>query len=322
MLDQPLSSCIDRAIARLPELCRHAPASATALVSWASALGATGRARDHFDGGRAVIFLLPWWLEQRIRPVPDIQLHERLVDASISAYYLVRLIDNVMDENASEERALLPLLGILHSNFVLAYAALFPPGDPFWSHFHRHWNATCEAALREKALSAISSTEFRDVVAAKKSGIKIALAAVCCRYGRLDLLGPWCEFFDRFSCWQQMANDTFDWVRDLRHGNRTYLLSEGSRQKRARESVAGWMVRRGFAWSIGWLDEEMRGLRGAARQLHSPELVRFLEYRDAEVREHALDLGPKLEEVTRLVDAFEPPGSAGTPSRRGPRGAG
>jgi hypothetical protein len=306
MLDRTLSECVDRAIALLPYACRDAPASTEALVGWAARLSPTGRARDYFDGGRSVMFLLPWWLEKRIQPVPDVRFQELLVESTVSAYYFVRIVDNLMDEDAAEERSLLPLLGILHANFTRAYARLFSPDDPFWNHFDRHWNGTAEAAIREKTLTEVSLDDFIAIAARKTSGVKIPLAAVCCRYDRPDLLEPWCAFYDRFACWHQMLDDTFDWVNDLRHGNATYFLSEGHRQKRRGESVSGWVVRRGFAWGIDQLAAGMRDLRERAAQLESPELVRFLEYREAEVREHACELTPKLNKVAGLADVFEP----------------
>jgi hypothetical protein len=306
MLDQPLSACVDRAIIALSHACRHAPAAETALLGWASRLSPTGRPRDYFDGGRAVLFVLPWWLEKRIRSIPDVAFQERLVESTVSAYYFVRLVDNLMDEPGEEDRTLLPLLGILHANFTRAYAHLFPADAPFWDHFDRHWNATAEAAIREKGLTGVSADEFVTVAARKTAGVKIPLAAVCCRYDRLDLLEPWCAFYDRFACWQQMADDTFDWLRDLQHGNATFFLTEASRRKRRGESVAGWVVRRGFSWAMSCLADRMRDLRQGAGQLDSPEIVRFLEYRDAEMHERALELRSNLDDVARLADVFEP----------------
>jgi len=306
MLDRTLSECLDRAIARLPDACRDAPASADALVAWATRLSPTGRARDYFDGGRAVMLLLPWWLEKRIRPVPDVRFQELLVESTVHAYYFVRLIDNLMDEDAAEERELLPLLGLLHANFSRVYARLFPPDEPFWNHFDRYWANTAEAAIREKTLTQVSLNDFIGIAAKKTSGVKIPLAAVCCRYGRLDLLDAWCAFHDGFACWQQMLDDTCDWVHDRRHGNTTFFLSEGDRQKRPGESVSGWVVRRGFAWAIDQLAAAMRDLRVQAARLDSPELGRFLEYRDAEVREYAGELTRNLTQVARLADVFEP----------------
>jgi hypothetical protein len=305
MLDQQLSQCVDRAIRRVFERCRQAPAAGAAFRSWASHLSATTEPGDYFGGGRAVMLVLPWWLEKRIRPAPDIEFQERLVESTISAYYFVRLIDNVMDENGANERALLPVLGLLHSTFIREYARLFPSDARFWDHFDRYWAATAEAAIREKALSRLSADDFFTVAARKTSGIKIPLAAVCCRYNRMDLLEPWCAFHDRLACWQQMADDAFDWVHDLRHGNATFFLSEARRRKHSAESVSGWVIRGGFAWAISWLDESMRELRRHAEQLESPELARFLTYRDGEIRDRWLDLRSKLVEVARLVDVFE-----------------
>jgi hypothetical protein len=307
MLDRPLSECIDRAIARLPEISRAAPASASALVEWVSRLSPTGRARDYFDGPRAVLFLLPWWLEKRIRPTPDIAFQERLVESTINAYYFVRMIDTLMDEQGEEERRLLPLLGMFHANFGRAYARLFPPDEPFWDHFDTYWSSVAEAAICEKRLTRLSSADFIQVAARKTSGVKIPLAAVCCRYGRLDLLEPWCAFYDAFAAWQQMVDDIFDWMRDLQHGNPSFFLSEGERQKREGESIAGWVIRRGFEWGTDRAAASMTDVRARAEGLGSAELLRFLEYRDAEIRRLVGDLRRPLQDLTMLVDTFEGP---------------
>ncbi len=306
MLDRALSQCVDRAIARLAHLCREAPVSAQALAEWTTRLSSTGRARDYFQGGRAVMFLLPWWLEKRVRPTPDIPFQALLVESTICAYYFVRMIDNVMDEQAEEERSLLSLLGILHANFVRAYARLFPPDDPFWNYFDRYWMSTAEAALRDGRLTEVSASDFIEIAARKTTGVKIPMAAVCCRYNRLDLLEPWCAFYDRLACWQQMLDDTFDWVHDLRQGRATFFLSEGHRQKQFGESISGWVVRRGFAWGIGQLAAAMQELRTFAARLDSPELARFLEYRDADVRECAQEITHHLKDIAMLADVFEP----------------
>ena len=308
MLDRPLSECLDRAMARLPDVCRDSPASADALLGWASRLSPTGRPRDYFDGPRAVMFLLPWWLERRIRPTPDLAFQELLVESTVHAYYFVRMIDNVMDENAEEDRRLLPLLGLLHTVFIRAYVRLFSPDDPFWTHFDRHWSGGAEAAIRETRLRRLALGDFNEVAARKTTGVKIPLAAVCCRYDRLDLLEPWCAFYDAFAAWQQMVDDTVDWMRDLRHGTPSFFLSEGERQKGPGESIAGWAVRRGFAWGIDRAAAMMAALREDAGRLGSPELVRFLEYRDAEIRTHAGELRRQLEGLGHLVDTFEPAG--------------
>ena len=308
MLDRPLSQCVDRAIARLPRVCRDAPASGEALLGWVARLSPTQRPRDYFDGPRAIMFLLPWWLEKRVRPIPDISFQELLVESSVNAYYFVRMIDNLMDENAREERDLLPLLGMFHANFSRAYSRLFPPDEPFWNHFDRHWSGVAEAAIRERRLRHVSRTEFTEIAARKTSGVKIPLAAVCCRYDRLDLLEPWCAFYDAFASWQQMLDDTFDWMRDLQHGNPSFFLSEGERQKGPGESIAGWVVRRGFAWGIQQAEAMMEDVRRHAERLDSAELVRFLEYRDAEIRGHAGELLRQLSGLAMLVDTFEPVG--------------
>ena len=89
-------------------------------------------------------------------------------------------------------------------------------------------NGQAEAAIREKQATHVSLDDFREIAARKTSPRQIPLAAVCCRYDRLDLLEPWCAFYDRFAGWQQMLDDTFDWVNDLRHGNATYSVPKAT----------------------------------------------------------------------------------------------
>ena len=84
MLDQPLSECIDRAMAQLSGGSADAPVAVGALLSWTSRLTATGHARDYFEGARASVFVLPWWLERRIRGTPDLEFQARLVESSIN----------------------------------------------------------------------------------------------------------------------------------------------------------------------------------------------------------------------------------------------
>jgi hypothetical protein len=254
------------------------------------------------------MFLLPWWLETRIRPTPDVVFQAQLVESSVHAYYFVRMIDNVMDGHGGEERRLLPLLGIFHTTFHRAYARLFPPEDPFWNHFDRHWSGVSEAAIRETRLTRLSLDDFQQIAARKTTGLKIPLAAVCCRYDRPDLLDSWCAFYDAFAAWQQMVDDTLDCMRDLRHGTPSFFLSEGERQKNPGESITAWVVRRGFAWGTDRASAMMTDLRTDAGRLGSPELVRFLEYRDAEIRAHAAELRRQLQALATAVDAFEPAG--------------
>jgi hypothetical protein len=220
------------------------------------------------------------------------------------------MIDTVMDEQGEEERRLLPLLGMFHANFGRAYAHLFPPADPFWDHFDAYWSRMAEAAISEKRLTRLSSADFMDVAARKTSGVNIPLAAVCCRYGRLDLLEPWCAFYDAFAAWQQMVDDIFDWMRDLQHGNPSFFLSEGDRQRGEGESIAGWVIRRGFDWGTDCAAASMTDVRARAEGLGSPELVRFLEYRDTEIRRLVGELRRHLQDLTTLVDTFEAPGCA------------
>ena len=289
-------------------MARHAPDMGAEVCPWMQALAGTGRMEEYFQEGRATIFLLPWFLEKSLRPVPDPEFQSGLVYSSVNAYYFVRLIDNLQDGKGRQdgpELRLLPALGFFHAQFQSPYQRYFPSDNPFWKFFHSTWLSMAEATFKDTTTTNFSEAEFTAFAARKRAGVKIPLAAVCFRYQRADLLRRWCSFYDRLACWNQMLNDLLGWQKDRDGGVNTYLLSEARRSKRAGESVTSWMVRQGFQWAGGLLRCWMRELQGLAPALHSRELEAYLQHRAREIADWEKTLSPDLARLEKLASLLE-----------------
>jgi hypothetical protein len=269
----------------LGELERAAPWLARQIAPWTQRLAGSDRPADYFTRDIAFpMLLLPWWLEQTLHSPPDRDFQRDLIRSTISGYYYIRLIDNVMDEGAEIERKLLPAVGFFHTQFQTPYQRHFPDTHPFWELFKRVWFHTADATAHDAALLKIDRAAFITVAAQKVSAAQIPLAAVCYRYERTDLIADWARLIDLLGAWSQMLNDLTSWHRDLTHGTPTYLLSEAERRRRADETTAAWVLREGFAWAITTLEGWMAEIDSLAERLGSPELQRYLAQRSAQIR--------------------------------------
>lgn len=247
------------------------------------------------------MLLVPWWAEQTLRSHPDPTFQEDLVFSTLSGYFYVRLVDDLMDGHPTGERSLLPALGVFHTNFQLPYQRYFPDGHPFWKVFTDSWFRSAEATLIDSGLPQIDRAHFVHASARKTGAARIPVAAVCHRYDRAGLVQPWSEFLDTFGCWHQMWNDLFDWPRDLRSGTVTYFLSEAGRRRRGGESVAEWVAREGSSWGIEALDEWMAEAKNLALPFDCPALLEYLALREEMVRQQAADVGGGLESAAQLA---------------------
>ena len=247
------------------------------------------------------MLLAPWWVEETLRTRPDPSFQEELIFSTVSGYYYVRLIDNLMDGHQTVERSLLPALGVFHTNFQLPYQRFFPDGHPFWKVFTSSWFGSAEVTMIDSGLSEIDRAQFIDVSARKTGAARIPVAAVCYRYDSPRLIQRWSEFLDGFGCWHQMWNDLFDWPRDLRNRTVTYFLSEARRRQRAGESVAEWVAREGLAWGVEALDEWMAEAMTLAKDLDCPALIEYLRSREDMVGEQAEHVRIGLESAAQLA---------------------
>ena len=304
MYDSQLSHIISTATARLQtDMASAAPALAENVTRWMQNLAGEKQPAGYFQHPLAFpSLLLPWWLEKTLRDPPDVAFQGSLVYSTINGYYYIRLIDNLMDGNATIELHLLPALNFFHTQFQTTYQPYFAHNHPFWDFFTAAWLHSAEVTFRDAGLDDIDETQFQQIAAQKTCAVKIPLAAVCYHYGQPDLIEPWSRFADLFGCWHQLLNDVFDWQRDETRHTHTYFLSEAQRRRKTGESVGGWVVREGFAWAIDKLDEWMSALQMQAGQLQSREMSDYLDTRQAMLDEQAGKVKAGLQSLARIVE--------------------
>lgn len=280
-MDETLGRTVSRAMQRLQaELVATTPQMAGPVADWMQALAGGAEPAAYFSHPLAFPTLqLPGWVARSLGGETDAAFQEDLAYSSINGYYFIRMIDNVMDGEATVEARLLPVLAFFHSEFQGVYQARFEAGHPFWALYRRVWLGTAEAAVVDGRLDAISLEAFEQASARKVGAALIPVAAVCHRLGRVDRIGPWSELVHRLGKWHQMLNDSFDWHKDSVHGNRTHFLSEAQRLKHPDESPMAWVVRCGFDGACDTLRVWMRETQAVAGALDCPPLVQYLAER-------------------------------------------
>ncbi|GIV98384.1 MAG: hypothetical protein KatS3mg057_3041 [Herpetosiphonaceae bacterium] len=269
------------------ELAHSAPVLAESTLAWMQQLAGTSAVANYFTHPVAFpILLLPWWAEEAIAGRVDPALQESLIVSTMSGYYYIRLIDNLMDGDATIERQILPAINFFHTRFHGLYQRFFDAAHPFWEFFDQVWMASAEATARDALLADVDHRLFVEVAARKTCAAKIPVAAVCHHHERADMIAPWSQFIDVFGCWHQMWNDLFGWHADAAYQRSTYLLSEARRRMTPGEPLVAWFIREGFAWGLEQLSGWMAELKQIAGRLGSPALAAYLERRDMMVREH------------------------------------
>jgi hypothetical protein len=312
MYDQSVSHMITQAVDRLQsDMEQRVPVAGKYAFQWIQTLSGSDKPEDYFKHPAAFpILLLPWWAETSLGRMPDAPFQADLVYSTMNGYYYIRLIDNLMDDHATTELRFLPILGFFHTNFQRTYHRHFPYDHPFWDFFTQIWFQSGETAIQDAELMEINECQFKQTAAQKSCAAKIPLAAVCYRYDRPDLLQPWSEFVDLFSCWHQMFNDLFDWHRDDQRQNLTFFLSEAARRRDKDEPVAAWVAREGFTWAIDKMEAWMSALHPLAHNLNSPELTTYLNLRQATLLEQKEAVMPGLQVLAKIVAASRPGSSS------------
>ncbi len=289
-----IDAMIDAAIERLAACLAPTPVLRQRAMDWMQRLSPTGEAGAYFQQPRAwPLLTLPAWVEQSLAEDSDPAFMADLVYSSIAGYYHIRLVDDLMDHDAAARLDLLPLSGVLHSEFQGTYARHFPPDHPFWTRYGALWYGAAEATVADAALPEISLAEFRAVSALKVSPGKIPVMAVLFRHHHADLLPAWFDLCDRLAAIVQMSDDLFDWQVDLDRPDRTtYFLSQAERQRHRSEPRASWIMREGFDWGVQILLEWLADLRVRATSLSSPALDRHLAWRQEALVDSATKLRP------------------------------
>ena len=309
-----VDALIDSAIERLADTLAPTPVLRQRAMAWMQQLSPTGDAAAYFRQPRAwPLLTLPIWVEESLAVAPDPAFQADLVYSSIAGYYYIRLIDDLMDHDATARLDLLPLSSVLHSEFQAGYARHFPPDHPFWPRYAELWYGAAEATVADAALTEISLAEFRAVSARKVSPGKIPVMAVLFRHDRADLLLAWFALCDALGAIVQMSDDLFDWQVDLKRPERTtYFLSEAERQRRGTEPRASWIMREGFDWGVEAVLAWLGDLRGCATALSSPALDRHLAWRQEALVDSATTLRPGFRALADTQAFWRVPLDAGS----------
>ena len=306
-MEDPLRCLISDSVARLSaQLEAAAPNMARPVNAWMRAL-AGGHAPDlYFTHALAFpTMFLPWWLEHSLVPEPDAAFQADLAYSCVNGYYFIRMIDNVMDGEATVEAKLLPALAWFHTEFQTAYQTHFEPAHPFWALYRKVWFGTAEAAIQDAGLETITLEMFELASARKVQAALIPVAAVCFRNARPDLIAPWSEFVHRFGKWHQMLNDVFDWHKDSHNGNMTYFLSQAQQHKRDTETATDWIMRAGLKAACETLRQWMRDAQALATTLNSPPLMAYLADRSNQFERRVHDALAGFEALRKLALALK-----------------
>lgn len=299
-----LSALAKGAYARLRRRLRTgAPGLSVPALEWTRTLSGGSSPVRYFTHPEAFpMLLLPWWLEEDIRGTPDTRFQSDLAYSTISGYYFVRMVDDLMDGERPPEPGALPALFIFHTEFTRTYQGLFGSEDSFWDSLAASWTASAEMASRDAVNGAATRAEFIETSARKIVAARIPLAAVGHRHARTDLLGPWFHFVDVFGRWHQMLNDIAGWQNDLQHGRQTYFLSRAPGRDPA--AVGAWVVRDGLTGGFAELERWMDDCIAAASALGSRPLMAYLASRHHRVMAQRDEMMRSLEPMLRLASAL------------------
>ncbi len=300
---------VDTAFARLGSmLAAGAPTLGSHFADWQSELAGGAAPTAYYTHPDAFpLLLLPWWLDGTLHDEPDRELLDEVTYSSICGYFVVRLIDDLMDGDRAVPAGLLPAIIVLHTEFIATYLAQFRSDDPFWEVLEGTSMMSSEVAGRDAGLADIDRATFLETSARKVAGAVIPIAAVAHHAGRPDLVEPWSALVDRLGAWHQMRNDILDWRRDLERGRATFFLSEARRAVADADdptSISAWVLDGGIEQGIGELEEAMTPLLDEAGRLGSDDLVSYLELRRSRLAADWQAMRPSLEAIRRLARAL------------------
>lgn len=305
--DAELGAIVTATLDRLEsELYQHTPYMAPRVLAWLRSMPHDGRLESYVMQPRAYPLLpLPWWLAKSLADRPDIEFHTNLAYSSLNGYFFIRLLDNVMDGEATVEKTLLPVAGVFHSRFQDFFHQVFGNDHPFWNLFTATWARSADLTVRDALLEDVFETDFLATSGKKFAAAMIPVGAVCYRYERPDLIDPWSHFLDLLGCWYQMVNDLFGWLKDEKLGHRTYFLCEAERCRGTREPVKAWVAREGFEWGASKIEEWMTEMKLRAARLQCPQVESFLRERSRLFAERKLVALDGLQAINQLLEILK-----------------
>lgn len=298
--DDPLDHLIETAAADIEHaITGGMPGLADRAVAWLRSLTTTGRSGDYFRHPRRFPMLrLPWWAVQD-RPVEDALLAD-VVRSTMAGYWLVRLLDDLVDREPRTPAELLPLSVLLQLEFMAGYERRFPPHSPFWVLLRDRWLRLADATVAPGP-----SPTPDDLLARSRAtigAVVIPLRALTLAASVPERFEPWAEAVERLAEIEQTIDDLTDWQVDFERGQPNILLAEGAR--RVGSGLPAWVVREG--WRVGL--DLARALIDRARPglmaLGSAPLVAFVEARCAALDDLDAAIRPGLAQLAALAAVF------------------
>lgn len=280
-MESSLNTAIDGAVQQFfDRLDTHLPECAALIGEWVQALAGGHGPRAYFTHPQAFPTLaLPHWAAESPGIASDPEFQLQLAYSSICGYYFIRMIDNMMDREASREYSLLPVLAFFHAEFQSVYQQCFDRDSDFWPRFRAAWYGTAEAAMLDAHSKRITLETFEAVSARKVRAASIPVVAVLVRHECRSRIPAWSELIYQLGRWHQMENDMFDWYKDQSNGNQTCFLSAAEHRRDANETAMAWIARTGFRETCNLLRGWIGDTTEIAQTLGSDSLLAYLEAR-------------------------------------------
>lgn len=195
----------------------------------------TGTHRTYFSNPLAPPLLyLPIWLFDSLvdKRVLTANMRSKLIQilvGTIQGYLYIRTQDDVLDEPVRADHELLLFGNACCSGMISSYArALGDRADGFWpaydqaiTDFSRWTLAERHAVLRDDPYDTERFEEHADKVAFAR----VPMLAVAALAAKLDMQTAIEKLIHQLGIAYGLINDVVGWLRDLRAGQRTYLLA-------------------------------------------------------------------------------------------------
>lgn len=197
--------------------------------------GASGTHRHYFSNPLAPPLLyLPIWLfdsfaRQRLVSPDSRPALIQILAATMQGYIYVRTQDDVLDEPQRADGDLLLFGNASCSGMTRAYAEVLGAGAlPFWAEYDRAMVDFSNLTLAER--QTVLRDDPYEIEAFEQHADKVAFAripmlAVATMVSRLDLAPMITTLVHQLGIAYGLVNDVVGWPRDVRAGQRTYLLA-------------------------------------------------------------------------------------------------
>jgi hypothetical protein len=209
----------------------------------------TGTHRTYFSNPLAPPLLyMPIWLfdslvAKQLLPADARSKLVQILAGTIQGYLYIRTQDDVLDEPARADHDLLLFGNACCSGMIRAYAtALGDRADAFWPmydramvDFSRLTLAERHAVMRDDPYEIKQFEEHAD----KVSFARIPMLAVVALASRLDLQPLITTLVHQLGIAYGLTNDVVGWPRDLRAGQRTYLLAAAGLHREEVQQIQG-----------------------------------------------------------------------------------